>query len=86
MNAYKTVNDELGLPTQPINPHDFVPRVASAFDVSDQIRQRALSLAKRAADAGETTGVQPSGFAGACLYKAAQEHGLYLTQSQIQTL
>ncbi|PGF14648.1 transcription initiation factor IIB [Natrinema sp. CBA1119] len=82
-NAYKTLNTELGLPAQPVTPSAFVPRLASELDVPDQIRQRARELADHAEEAGVTTGVQPSGFAGACFYKAGQEHGLVLTQSTI---
>ncbi|MHC3381821.1 transcription initiation factor IIB [Haloarcula sp. H-GB5] len=82
-NAYKTLNTELGLPAQPVTPSAFVPRLASELDVSDQIRQRARELANQAEATGVTTGVQPSGFAAACLYKAGQEHGLLLTQSTI---
>nr|WP_115864223.1 transcription initiation factor IIB family protein [Halorussus litoreus] len=82
-NAYKTLNTELGLPAQPVTPSAFVPRLASELDVPDQIRQRARELAEQAEEAGVTTGVQPSGFAATCLYKADQEHGLLLTQSTI---
>jgi transcription initiation factor TFIIB len=83
MNAYTTLNTELGLPAQPVTPSAFVPRLASELDVSDRIRQRARELAEHAAAAGVTTGVQPSGFAAASLYKVGQEHGLLLTQSTI---
>lgn len=82
-NAYKTLNIELGLPAQPVSPREFVPRMASDLEISNRIRKRAGELAKHAEDAGITTGVQPTGFAAACLYKAAQEHGLWLTQSKL---
>lgn len=82
-NAYKTLNVELGLLAQPVSPRAFVPRVASDLDISDRIRQRARELAAHAEDAGVTTGVHPMGFAAACLYTAAQEHGLLLTQQRI---
>jgi transcription initiation factor TFIIB len=82
-NAYKTLNTELGLPAQPVTPSAFVPRLASELDVSDQIRQRARQLAEASESTGATTGVQPSGFAAACLYKAGREDGRWLTQSDI---
>jgi len=82
-NAYTTLNTELGLPAQPVTPSTFVPRLASELDVSDQIRQRARQLAAAAESTGVTTGVQPSGFAAACLYKAGREHGRWLTQSDV---
>jgi len=82
-NAYTTLNTELGLPAQPMTPSAFVPRLASELDVSDQIRQRAQQLAEASESTGATTGVRPSGFAAACLYKAGRENGRWLTQSEI---
>ena len=82
-NGYKTLNTELGLPTQPVQPSAFVPRLASELDISDHIRQRARQLAADAESAGVTTGVQPAGFAAACLYTAGREHGRWVTQSAV---
>ncbi|WP_408960778.1 transcription initiation factor IIB [Natrinema sp. 74] len=82
-NAYKTLNTELGLPAQPVTPSAFVPRLASELDVPDQIRQRARNLAEESESKAVTTGVRPSGFAAACLYKAGHEDGWCLTQSDV---
>jgi len=82
-NAYTTLNTELGLPAQPMTPSAFVPRLASELDISDQIRQRAQQLAEASESTGTTTGVRPSGFAAACLYKAGREDRRWLTQSEI---
>lgn len=38
-NAYKTLNTDLGLPTQPVGPSEFVPRLASELNVPDSIRR-----------------------------------------------
>ncbi|UTF55937.1 transcription initiation factor IIB [Natronosalvus rutilus] len=82
-SAYKTVNRELGLPAQPVRPSEFIPRLASELDVSDSIRQRARRLAAKAESASATTGVRPSGFAAACLYKAGRDEGQWLTQTEV---
>jgi len=82
-NAYRTLNTELGLPAKPMTPSEYVPRLTSELDVSDRIRQRARTLAETAEAAGVTTGVQPLGFAGACLYAVGRDEQLGLTQSQI---
>ncbi|WP_433630034.1 transcription initiation factor IIB [Halomicrococcus sp. NG-SE-24] len=82
-NGYKTLNEELGLPAKPVSPSMFVPRLASALDCPDGIRQRARTLAERAEERGVTTGVNPAGFAAACLYKAGREEGRWLTQSDV---
>jgi transcription initiation factor TFIIB len=82
-NAYRTLNSDLGLPTPPPQPTTHVPHLAAELDVDDPIRHRALTLARQAEKAGLTNGVQPSGFAAACLYKAAREHGRWLTQTAV---
>jgi len=81
-NAYKTLNEELGLPAEPVSPSIFVPRLASDLECPDRIRQRARTLAEQAEEHGVTTGVHPAGFATACLYKAGREEGRWLTQSE----
>ncbi|WP_428838185.1 transcription initiation factor IIB, partial [Streptomyces virens] len=70
INAYKTLNEALGLPAKPVSPSMFVPRLASDLECPDEIRQRARTLAEQAEERGLTTGVHPAGFAAACLYKA----------------
>jgi len=81
-NAYKTLNEELCLPAEPVSPSMFVPRLASDLECPDEIRQRARTLAEQAEERGVTTGVHPTGFAAACLYKAGREEGRWLTQSE----
>jgi len=82
-NCYKTMNAELGLPAKPMTPSMFVPRLASDLDIPDSVRRRAERLAETAEDEAITTGVSPSGFAGACIYKAACECDQGLTQAQV---
>ena len=82
-NAYKTLNEELGLPAEPVSPSMFVPRLASDLECPDEIRQRARTLAEQAEERGVTTGVHLAGFAAACLYKAGQEQGQWVTQSDV---
>ncbi|UIP01686.1 transcription initiation factor IIB family protein (plasmid) [Halobaculum sp. CBA1158] len=82
-NGYKTLNEELGLPAEPVSPSMFVPRLASDLECPDEIRQRARTLAEQAEERGVTTGVHPAGFAAACLYKAGQEQGHWVTQSDV---
>nr|WP_183377410.1 transcription initiation factor IIB family protein [Halobacterium salinarum] len=53
------------------------------FEYPDEIRQRARYLAEQAEERGVTTGVHPAGFAAACLYKAGQKQGKWMTQSDV---
>jgi transcription initiation factor TFIIB len=80
--AYRTLNTELGLPAKPITPSAYVPRLASDLDVSETVRTRARRLAERAEDRGLANGVQPSGFAAACVYLAS-DNGQGLTQRAV---
>lgn len=80
-NAYSVLNAELGLPTSPVRPTQFVPRLASTLGCTDAVRRHAEQLAQQAVDAGVTTGVHPAGFAAACLYLAACAHDAPLTQA-----
>jgi len=59
-DAYKTLNEELGLPTEPVSPSMFVPRLASDLECPDKIRQQARTLAEQAEERGVTTGVHPA--------------------------
>jgi transcription initiation factor TFIIB len=82
-NGYKALNEELGLPAKPAMPAMYIPRLASDLDCPERIRRRARALAEAAEDAGVTTGVHPAGFAAACIYRAGQEAGRWLTQTEI---
>ena len=82
-NAYKALNTELGLPTQPVRPSEFIPQLASELDIPTNIRQRARRLAEQSESTGAVAGVKPSRFAAACLYKAGREEGRWLTQAEV---
>ncbi|QRV17431.1 transcription initiation factor IIB family protein (plasmid) [Haloterrigena salifodinae] len=82
-NAYTAMNVELELPTQPIAATDRIPRLATALEVPNHVRRRALDLAQTARERGLTIGCRPSGVAAGCLYLAAQRVGLCLSQQRI---
>lgn len=79
--AYDAMNRELGLPTGPIDPVEYVPRYASSLDLPDRVERRARRLATRATEDGIVGGRNPSGVAAACLYTAAREEEHPLTQA-----
>lgn len=80
--AYDALNRELGLPTGPIDPGEYVPRFASELDLPDAVERRALELAALGREAAIADGRDPGGFAGGCLYTAAQHCGHGLTQRE----
>ena len=78
--AYNALNRELGLPTGPIDPSEFLARFASRLDLPHQLEQRAHELTAEAQTRGIVTGKNPGGIAAACLYTAARERNYALTQ------
>lgn len=82
-NAYGVLNRELELPTVPMEPPEYVPRVASALELSAATRQRAADLARQAARTGAANGCNPTGVAAGCVYQAAREQDERVTQAAL---
>jgi transcription initiation factor TFIIB len=80
--AYDALNCELGLETGPIHPREYLPRFASKLDLPPAVERRARNLAERARGEGIDNGRNPGGVAAACLYTAAREEGVSLTQRE----
>jgi transcription initiation factor TFIIB len=78
--AYDAMNRELGLPTGPVHPGEYVPRFASDLDAPAVVETRAREIADRAHETGVAGGRDPSGVAAACLYAAAKDRGVGITQ------
>lgn len=80
--AYDAMNRELGLPTGPVDPREYLPRFATRLDLPSAVEGTAREYVALAEDRHLVSGRNPSGVAAACLYVAAQEHGAPLTQRQ----
>jgi transcription initiation factor TFIIB len=78
--AYDAMNRELGLPTGPIDPREYLARFACELELPAELERRARELAALAREEGIDTGRNPSGVAAACLYTAATERDHELTQ------
>jgi len=79
--AYDAMNRELGLPTGPIDPREYLARFASKLDLPQAVERRARRFAEVAGERGIDNGKNPGGVAAACLYAAAEEVGADLTQA-----
>jgi transcription initiation factor TFIIB len=88
-HAYDILNQELGLPTPPRRPREFVGRYVSSLPVAkgqaQRVRRRAEALAERLHDEGLSVGQNPRGVAAACIYHACRERHLWVTQAEIAT-
>lgn len=82
-NAYSVLNRDLDLPVPPQRPAAFVPKIASAVEISPETRRSATDLAKQAADADLSTGVNPVGFAASCIAVAATSHDDVVRQYEL---
>jgi transcription initiation factor TFIIB len=80
--AYDALNRELGLPTGPIDPAEYLPRFASELDLPQAVERRARELVAESEERGLVSGRNPSGIAAGCLYTAAGELDCALTQQQ----
>jgi len=80
--AYDALNRDLGLPTGPVDPAEFLPRFASELDCARAVERRAREFAERAGDEGIVSGRNPAGIAAACLYAADCERDGDLTQTE----
>ena len=84
--AYDALNRDLGLPTGPIDPREYVPRFATELELPTAVRQRAEELVDESRERGIVGGRNPAGVAAACLYTAAQERDVELTQAEAATV
>jgi transcription initiation factor TFIIB len=80
--AYDALNQDLGLPTGPIDPAEYLPRFASQLDLPQAVERRADALVDTARDRGLVSGRDPSGVAAGCLYLAARQEEYDLTQAE----
>jgi len=80
--AYDALNRELGLPTGPIDPTEYLARFASELELSQNVEGRARELVERARELGHVDGRNPAGVAAGCLYTAADERACPLTQAE----
>ena len=79
--AYDALNRELGLPTGPIDPAEYIPRYATRLGVDAETERRAREYAVSCTEAGIASGRNPSGVAAACLYTASRDLGGDVTQA-----
>jgi len=79
--AYDALNRELGLPTGPVDPREYLARYATELGLDSDVEGRAHDLASAAVADGLATGRNPSGVAAACLYLAAKDTAVDCTQA-----
>ncbi|MFW5965118.1 MAG: transcription initiation factor IIB [Halodesulfurarchaeum sp.] len=81
--TYRYVIRELGLEVKPADPASYVPRFASALELSDESQHRARELLENAKEKGVHSGKSPVGLAAAAVYAAALLTNEKTTQAKV---
>ncbi len=81
--AYDAMNRDLGLPTGPIDPREYIPRFASELDLPPRLENRAREYVTHLREDGHLNGRHPAGVAAGCLYAAAMADDYELTQREV---
>lgn len=81
--AYDALNRDLGLPIAPVDPREFLPRLANSLEVPSGVEHTARTYADWLMGEGLAAGRKPGGVAGACLYVAAAECNVELSQREV---
>lgn len=69
--AYDALNRELGLPTGPIDPSQYLPRFASKLELDADVERHAQERVDALLEQGLIGGRNPGGVAAGCLYHAS---------------
>jgi transcription initiation factor TFIIB len=83
MRAYRYLVRELALEIPPTDPMEYVGRVASNLDCSDETERRARELIETATAKGVHSGKHPAGIAASALYAAGLLCNERITQSAV---
>jgi transcription initiation factor TFIIB len=78
----QAARQEVSLELPPRQPAAFIPRLVSAVKAPDNVRMRATEIVQ-SLPVDVYTGARPTGVAAACVYAAAQEQAVSITQAQL---
>lgn len=81
--TYRYVLRELNLEIGPTDPAQFIPRLASALDISDETEHRACELLEAAKAKHLHSGKSPVGLAAAAVYAAGLLTNDHVTQADV---
>ncbi|WP_327053744.1 transcription initiation factor IIB [Halomicrococcus gelatinilyticus] len=81
--TYRYIVRELHLEIQPADPHSYLKRYESEFDLEHATKRRAHDLLETAKQEGVTSGKSPVGLAAAAIYGAALVEDDDLTQDAV---
>jgi len=80
---YRKLTDQLGLDMDHCNAAEFIAKIATEVNISEQIRRESLRLLQKLSDKGLTDGKNPMVMAASTLYLCCVQNGEYKTQNEI---
>jgi transcription initiation factor TFIIB len=81
--ALTAMNRDLGVQVPPPAPKEYLPRFASVLGLGRRVEARAAALLEEVPTEGPGAGRHPSGVAAGCLYTAAKQLDVELTQKAL---
>ena len=81
--TYRFLNRQLNLKVAPSSPADYIPRFASALNLSGAVESKSIEIVNQFQNTGLTSGKAPTAIAAATLYIGATLLGERKTQSEI---
>ena len=81
--TYRFITRELNINILPSNPADYIPRFASALQLTPEAQSGAVEILEQAQKEELTSGRGPTGIAAAALYLSALMRGEKRTQRQV---
>ena len=83
--TYRYITRELSIQLEPTDPLDYIPRLASDLDLSEEAEQRSRDLLRTVVETDESylSGKNPMGLAAAALYAGALLTNEKVTQEAV---
>lgn len=81
--TYRHLSKELGLGLSPARPQDYIGRYCDALKLGTEVRERALSLIRKASENDLLSGLGPAGVTAAAVYISAIICGEHRSQKQV---
>ncbi|RME79346.1 MAG: transcription initiation factor IIB [Methanobacteriota archaeon] len=81
--AYRFLKREMSMDIPLTDPSTYVPKFASALNLTPKVQEEAVKIIKKALRKGLISGRGPTGVAAAAIYIAAAMHGERKTQKEV---
>ena len=81
--TYRHLSKELGLALSPARPQDYIGRYCDALKLGTEVREKALSLIRKASENDLLSGLGPAGVTAAAVYISAIICGEHRSQRQV---